>query len=175
MAFRSRRKPGSNAPRPPNCFLLWRVAFCDHVTTNKLLTTDLRAQNISYLAGNTWRALTDAQKVPWQCLAQEIEGLWDELFPGYKYQPAKPKKPRQSRKELDPEKPGPLRLTKVAQAVDSKIGRRREASTAQSTPLSPLSPSTSAPTFVFWNHVSSISELSPLVEDESHEDVVRST
>lgn len=101
------------APRPMNCWIIFRDAMhkklkaesphltvqqiCKHLLTSGIFKTDyITATRCSEL----WRALSPADKKPWQLAAASAKEEHLRQNPDYKYSPRKPgeKKKRQSRK-----------------------------------------------------------------------------
>ena len=77
----SRKRDPTHIPRPPNAFMLFRSDLCTRITVER----DHR--QISRIAGIRWRALTPAERVPWQQLADEAKRQHALKYPGYKYTP----------------------------------------------------------------------------------------
>nr|AAD33451.1 mating type protein MAT-2 [Curvularia ellisii] len=85
------------APRPMNCWIIFRDAMHKHL---KAEFPDLTVQEISTRCSAIWHNLSDEAKQPWRDAAQSAKEEHLRLHPDYKYTPRKPgeKKKRQSRK-----------------------------------------------------------------------------
>nr|AML61200.1 mating type protein MAT-2 [Curvularia lunata] len=85
------------APRPMNCWIIFRDAMHKHLKTE---FPDLTVQEISTRCSAIWHNLSDEAKQPWKDAAQSAKEEHSRIHPDYKYSPRKPgeKKKRQSRK-----------------------------------------------------------------------------
>nr|Q9P445.1 RecName: Full=Mating-type protein MAT-2 [Bipolaris sorokiniana]AAF87724.1 DNA binding protein MAT-2 [Bipolaris sorokiniana] len=85
------------APRPMNCWIIFRDAMHKHLRAE---FPHLTIQEISTQCSQIWHNLSPEAKRPWQDAAQSAKEEHLRQHPNYKYTPRKPgeKKKRQSRK-----------------------------------------------------------------------------
>ncbi|PCH33237.1 high mobility group box, partial [Wolfiporia cocos MD-104 SS10] len=72
-------------PRPPNAFMLFRSNLWRSGQITSVVEKDHR--QISRIAGKLWRALSDAERAPFNAAAQAEKLKHQERYPGYKYSP----------------------------------------------------------------------------------------
>ncbi|KAG1757936.1 hypothetical protein EDB19DRAFT_1901424 [Suillus lakei] len=100
----SRKKEEGHIPRPPNAFIVFRSCLWSNEDFRSL-ESDHR--NVSRIAGERWRNLSDDEKEPFVQMAKEAKALHAKMYPNYKYSPshrtvAGPK--RKGRRNSDEEK-----------------------------------------------------------------------
>ncbi|KAI0638968.1 hypothetical protein C8Q77DRAFT_1069169 [Trametes polyzona] len=99
----SRKKKPGHIPRPPNAFMIFRSDLWNKEKIKSTVERDHR--QISRIAGNLWNSLTDAERAPYQHLAEEAKKEHARKYPQYKYSPIyrreKPakRKPKQDHSE----------------------------------------------------------------------------
>jgi hypothetical protein len=81
----ARKQPAGHVARPRNAFILFR---CDFVRQGKVPPTVERDhRNISRIAGNFWRHMSEADKSPWVRMAEREKAMHKKANPGYRYTP----------------------------------------------------------------------------------------
>lgn len=83
-----KRAPG-HIPRPPNAFLCFRSEFWEMEKQRPESERDHR--QISVLAGERWRSLSEAGRAPFKRMAEEYKKLHAKQYPDYKYAPSSQK------------------------------------------------------------------------------------
>ncbi|TCD66770.1 hypothetical protein EIP91_000961 [Steccherinum ochraceum] len=71
--------------RPPNAFLCYRSHFWATIKDREGVERDHR--NISRLAGQSWKRLSPAERLPFRLQAEECKREHAKLYPNYKYAP----------------------------------------------------------------------------------------
>jgi hypothetical protein len=98
----SRKKEEGHIPRPPNAFIVFRSCLWNNEDF-KSLESDHR--NVSRIAGERWRNLSDDEKEPFVQMAKEAKAAHAKLYPNYKYSPShrslagSKRKPRRNSRE----------------------------------------------------------------------------
>ncbi|OAX34826.1 high mobility group box, partial [Rhizopogon vinicolor AM-OR11-026] len=72
-------------PRPPNAFIVFRSCLWSNEDFRSL-ESDHR--NVSRIAGERWRNLSDDEKEPFVQMAREAKALHAKMYPNYKYSPS---------------------------------------------------------------------------------------
>ncbi|KAG2123577.1 hypothetical protein DEU56DRAFT_829190 [Suillus clintonianus] len=81
----SRKKEEGHIPRPPNAFIVFRSCLWSNEDFRSL-ESDHR--NVSRIAGERWRNLSDNEKEPFVQMAKEAKALHAKMYPNYKYSPS---------------------------------------------------------------------------------------
>ncbi|KAG1841320.1 hypothetical protein DFJ58DRAFT_75727 [Suillus subalutaceus] len=81
----SRKKEEGHIPRPPNAFIVFRSCLWSNEDFRSL-ESDHR--NVSRIAGERWRNLSDDEKEPFVQMAKEAKALHANMYPNYKYSPS---------------------------------------------------------------------------------------
>ncbi|OJA11436.1 hypothetical protein AZE42_04585 [Rhizopogon vesiculosus] len=81
----SRKKEEGHIPRPPNAFIVFRSCLWSNEDFRSL-ESDHR--NVSRIAGERWRNLSDDEKEPFVQMAREAKALHAKMYPNYKYSPS---------------------------------------------------------------------------------------
>ncbi|KAG2370211.1 hypothetical protein BDR07DRAFT_1370780 [Suillus spraguei] len=81
----SRKKEEGHIPRPPNAFIVFRSCLWSNENFRSL-ESDHR--NVSRIAGERWRNLSDDEKEPFVQMAKEAKALHSKMYPNYKYSPS---------------------------------------------------------------------------------------
>ncbi|KAG0697786.1 hypothetical protein DFH29DRAFT_131568 [Suillus ampliporus] len=81
----SRKKEEGHIPRPPNAFIVFRSCLWSNEDFRSL-ESDHR--NVSRIAGERWRNLSDDEKEPFVQMAKEAKALHAKMYPNYKYSPS---------------------------------------------------------------------------------------
>ncbi|KAF4333010.1 mating type 1-1-3 [Fusarium beomiforme] len=77
---------GRRIPRPRNCWLLYRQAKSQEITTQ---IEGVTASELSRIIGRMWDEETPEVQAYWQDMAEKEEFNHRKDYPGYKYAPAK--------------------------------------------------------------------------------------
>ncbi|KAG1749676.1 uncharacterized protein EDB91DRAFT_758561 [Suillus paluster] len=81
----SRKKEEGHIPRPPNAFIVFRSCLWSNEDFRSL-ESDHR--NVSRIAGERWRNLSDDEKEPFVQMAKEAKAMHAKMYPNYKYSPS---------------------------------------------------------------------------------------
>ncbi|KAJ5864394.1 uncharacterized protein N7529_006310 [Penicillium soppii] len=74
-------------PRPPNCFILYRQAFHNHV---KAANPGVSNNEISRILGARWNNESDAVRTKYTLIAERLKALHALKYPDYQYAPRRP-------------------------------------------------------------------------------------
>nr|AYD41911.1 mating type protein 1-1-3 [Fusarium anguioides] len=77
---------GRRIPRPRNCWLLYRQAKSQEITTRN---EGITASELSSIIGRMWDEETPETQAYWHRLADQEEHNHSRRYPGYKYSPTK--------------------------------------------------------------------------------------
>ncbi|KAF9775849.1 hypothetical protein IL306_006009, partial [Fusarium sp. DS 682] len=77
---------GRRVPRPRNCWVLYRQAKSQEITTQM---EGITASELSSIIGRMWDEETPEIQAYWHYLADQEELNHRRNYPGYKYTPAK--------------------------------------------------------------------------------------
>lgn len=95
----ARRQPVSYIPRPRNAFILFR-ADC---VRQRIIPQSVESNHrkLSSVIGKFWKDLTEAEKAPWVCMANNEKEEHLRLYPGYQF-PSKAGSTREGKTKKKP-------------------------------------------------------------------------
>ncbi|KIK99891.1 hypothetical protein PAXRUDRAFT_414321 [Paxillus rubicundulus Ve08.2h10] len=80
----TRNRKEGHIPRPPNAFMVFRSWLWNK---DNLKSVERDNRNVSRIAGRYWNELSEAERVPFRKMAEEVKARHAELYPEYKYSP----------------------------------------------------------------------------------------
>lgn len=91
----TRNRKEGHIPRPPNAFMVFRSWLWNK---DNLKSIERDNRNVSRIAGRYWNELSDAERAPFRCMAEEAKARHAQLYPEYRYSPGSQKKPKVSQR-----------------------------------------------------------------------------
>ncbi|KAI0044367.1 high mobility group box, partial [Auriscalpium vulgare] len=72
-------------PRPPNAFMVFRSSWLK--SNDGMLAIERDNRQLSRITGEVWRAMSDADKAPYQKHAQDLKEEHARQYPNYRFSP----------------------------------------------------------------------------------------
>jgi hypothetical protein len=91
----TRNRKEGHIPRPPNAFMVFRSWLWNK---DNLKSIERDNRNVSRIAGRYWNELSEAERAPFRCMAEEAKARHAQLYPEYRYSPGSQKKPKVSQR-----------------------------------------------------------------------------